>query len=136
MLVFAFSLLIIIPLVSLMNSEYQKNKAELDLAQSDEILNEIAATATDMYHAGYPSRETLEFMFPRGISQIQSQTVITAEGPVSELVFIFDRSGVRNSLIRTFHFEINTSLESRDGKRFIVVKAEEGNYVNITEDFR
>jgi hypothetical protein len=138
-LVFAFSLLIIIPLISLLHSEYWESKEILDESQAKEVLDEMALTIQNTYYAGYPSRTTLELYFPRGITDIRSITKVMSDGrTISELIFDFQKGGSISNLVQPFPFEISTNLTSTDGTRRILIKAQENKssqktFVNISD---
>lgn len=137
-LIFAFSLAIIVPLVSLMHSEYAESKQNLDESQAKQVLDQITIETHNVYYAGYPSRTTLELYFPKGIEEIDVTGVTVSGVEKSELVFKIIKGNTENSLVAVFPFRINVTLNTNDGKRKVLIKAEEEQertYVNIT-DFR
>jgi uncharacterized protein (UPF0333 family) len=137
LLVFAFSLIIILPLIYLLNSEYTENKGNLDQSQLRQIMDEISIATRNTYYTGYPSRTTLEFYFPRGIKTISS----TAAGSKSELVFVIDKSGTDVEIVESFPFVIETchsietipcynsgnteDIRTNSGRRRILIQAGE-----------
>ncbi len=132
-LVFAFSLLIILPIINILHSEYNQSKEQLDEAQAAKVLDEIYLAAQTTYYSGYPSRTTLELYFPRGISNVRSTTVDTAQGEKSELVFEIDTGIKHNNMVRLFPFKLNTTISPNEGNRRILIKAEQGDFINITD---
>jgi len=133
-LIFAFSLLIIIPTISLLHSEYIKSKESLGESQAKQVLDEITARATKVYYSGAPSRTTVEVFFPRGIRDVQSANFnVTETGAKSQLVFNMAKGTSSSEVIAVFPFNINVSLRDGAGKKRILIKAEESDYINITE---
>lgn len=136
-LIFAFSLAIILPLVSIMNSQYAENKGELDESQARQVLEDISLRVHETYYAGYPSRTTLDLYFPPNILIINSTIVSTGTGDKSELLFLFGIGQTESSIVHIFPFHVNATLRPGQGRRRILIKAEKdalGNgYVNITD---
>ncbi|MBD3163989.1 hypothetical protein GF323_02215 [Candidatus Woesearchaeota archaeon] len=130
-LVFAFSLVIIIPLINVLHSEYAKSKQNLDESQVAQMLDDISIAAYNTYYAGYPARTTLELYFPAGIRAINSTNIYTSKGEKSELVFHLRDKG--KEAIAVYPFNLSVEVSPSDGKRRIIIKAEKGNYVNITD---
>ncbi|MCK5281944.1 MAG: hypothetical protein KAK00_00915 [Nanoarchaeota archaeon] len=132
-LIFAFSLVIIIPFINMLHSEYSERKGNLDELHAKQIIGEIELVAQNVYYAGYPSRTTLKLIFPRGIIEISNKTISGAAGVKSELIFKTKAGSRENEILVIFPFPIHTTLSTRDGSRKILIKAERGNYVNITD---
>lgn len=136
-LIFSFSLALILPLIAIMNSQYAENKEDLDEAQATQVLDEIALRAHEIYYAGYPSRTTLNIYFPSGITSVNATTVTTTTGQKSELVFIVNWRQTESSIVQTLPFRVNASIRPGEGKRKILIKAEKDplgvSYVNITD---
>ena len=134
-LIFAFSLAIILPFISFMHSEYSKSKEDLDESQAKQVLDQIIVASHNTFYSGYPSRITLDLYFPRGIISITNQTTINEAVTKSELVFNFQKGSNINPLIGVAPFRIHCSLNTADGRRKVLIKAEEdaiGTYINIT----
>ena len=132
MLIFAFSLAIIIPIVSIMNTKYQESKQDLDIAQARIVLDEITAAAQKTFYAGYPSRTTLELYFPHGIKGIRSYNA-SSDRPRSEIEFNVSVGRGASSIHTVVPFIVNISIRPNEGRRKIIVKAEKADYINITE---
>ena len=132
-LIFAFSLLIIIPLIALIHSEYSESKGTLDVSQAKKILDDISVAAQSVYYSGYPSRTTLDMYFPIGLDNISYANVMTPSGAKSELVFIFKASGSYSNLVTVMPFRIDSSLGTHSGRRSVVIKVEQNGIVNITD---
>ncbi|MBR9699699.1 hypothetical protein GOV09_04545 [Candidatus Woesearchaeota archaeon] len=133
MLVFAFSLLILVPIISILQSEYSESKQTLDESQASQILNELAIAAQGRYYSGYPARTTLDLYFPRGIIELNSIVVDTDEGKKSEIFALIQRGRAEVKVTKTVPFAVNITLKNSDGRRKILIKAEKDNYVNITD---
>jgi hypothetical protein len=131
-LIFAFSLVIIIPIVNLMHEQYAQNKEELDESQARQVMDEMSIAMQNAYYAGYPSRTTLTIYFPDGIKSIGK---ITAEGDTARdtMIFTMSRGGEEVTLPQPLPFGINISLNPNDGKRKVLIKAEPTGYVNVTD---
>lgn len=133
-LVFAFSVVIIIPLINLMHTEYSRSKENLDQSQVARVLDDISMSVHNTYYSGFPTRTTLELYFPRGIDKINHTNIETAAGSKSELVFYLKLSqGREREAPRVFPFNISVNLQPNDGRRKVLIKAEKNNYVNITD---
>lgn len=135
-LVFAFSLIVIIPLINLMHSQYSESKDSLDESQARQVLDQIAMAAQTTYYSGYPTRTTLELFFPKGISDITHVSMQNNDIIKSELVFKSTRGSAKSDLVAVLPFNISVSLKTTDGKRRILVKAEQigdRTLVNITD---
>lgn len=136
-LIFAFSLAIVLPLIGVLNSQYIENKEYLDESQARDVLDEISLRAHETYYAGYPSRTTLDLYFPKGISSINVTEVITPTGTKSEMVFVVVRGQTSSSIVQVFPFKVNSTMWSGEGRRKIMIKAEKDEfgigYVNITD---
>lgn len=132
MLVFSFSLLIVLPLIMLLQSEYNQNKEVLNVAQARKVLDQISITAQKTYYAGPPSRNTLEVIVPAGVTNI-SVTNIDGANRKSELVITVDRGMDQDTLVDVLPFWINISLSPSSGTRKILLKAEDTRIINITE---
>jgi uncharacterized protein (UPF0333 family) len=98
-LVFAFSLLIILPVITLLHSEYSDSKQSLDQAQGRSILEDIAISAQETYYAGYPSRMTLTLFFPEGITNITYKVVDVSGITKSEFNMKILNNGIENELV-------------------------------------
>lgn len=138
-LVFAFSLIIIIPLINLMHSEYNQNKLDLDQSQAKQVLNEISLAAQNAFYSGYPTRTTLQSVyFPSEIQSITAMPSTVSGVTKSELVFKFRRGSADTDLVAgPFPFDISVSLKTAEGNRNILIKAEQNatglTYVTITD---
>lgn len=136
-LIFAFSLAVILPIIAIMNSQYAENKEDLDEAQATQILDEIALRAQEIYYAGYPSRTTVDTYFPPGIISVSAITITTTTGEKSELVFIVNWRQTESNIVQTLPFRVNATLRTGEGRRRILIKAEKDalgvGYVNITD---
>ena len=134
-LIFAFSLVIIIPLINYLYSEFQDNRQVLDTSQAQQVLDEISLKAQNTYYSGFPSRTTLEMYVPRGITSVESNW--NKSGTLrGELVFKVQQGSSSSDLVATFPFPINTSptpMQLLEGKRKIMIKVEWNSIVNITE---
>jgi len=129
-LVFAFSLAIILPVVHLLGGEYWNRKQELDQVQSKQILDEIALVVQDAYFAGYPTRTTMQLFFPDSVRGITTRHALTQFGDKTELIIELDRGG---SAVVVFDFNVTTELRNTTGRRNILVKVEKTGNVNLTE---
>src|SRR3989338_420035 len=126
LLIFGFSLIIVLPLISVLHSQYLEGKQDLDQSQLKQILDDISATAKNSYYAGPPSKATLTLYFPRGISEIETQqgTAGANEGKW-ELIIRFKRGATTVDLVENFPFEVDvTELSKTEGKRKIIISAE------------
>ncbi len=132
-LVFAFSLIIIIPIIGLLRENYMGDKEILDESQAKKVLDDIAIAAHSVYYSGYPTRTTLDLWFPRSLLRIHNYVVNTPQGVKSELVFITRRGTGESSMVALFPFRVNVTLTPREGRRKVMIKAEKAGYVNITE---
>ena len=132
MLIFAFSLMVILPLVILLQSEYNQNKEVLNVAQARKVLGQISITAQKTYYAGPPSRNTIEVVFPAGITNISSTNI---EGAVrrSEIIISVSRSGNEDTLVDVLPFWVNLSLSPSSGTRRLLLKTEDTRILNITD---
>jgi hypothetical protein len=134
MLITAFSLVIILPLANILNSEYMENKARLDEAQARNVLDDISIAAHNTHYAGYPSKTTLDIQFPAGVSNVSFANVVKGKATKSELVF-WIREG-ESELVAVFPFRIDASFSPRSGKKKLVIRAEKdavGEYINMTD---
>jgi hypothetical protein len=131
-LIFAFSLLLVIPFISIMNSEYLRDKNNLDEMQAKKILDEIQSASTSVYYSGYPSRTTLTMTFPRGINSIDSNIVNTVNGVKSEIVFSIDHIDTISNIVAVVPFAVNITVSQTEGKKSVLIKTEPSGIINIT----
>lgn len=110
-----------------------ERKGELDESQAKEVLDKIEIAATNIYYSGYPSRTTLDLIFPDGISSINNTQIFLPEGRKSVLIFITQRGSREDQLTAVFPFRTNATLTTTSGRKKILIKAEKGDYVNITD---
>jgi hypothetical protein len=98
--------------------------------------------AQKAYYSGYPTRTTLEVYFPKGITSITDVSKEMTGGIIkSELVFTIKRGSAESSLPAVLPFKIDAALRTTDGKRRVLIKAEQmrdannllKTYVNITD---
>ncbi len=130
-LIFAFSLIIIIPLVNIMQERYSESREDLSQSQAKHVLEEISIAAQNTFYAGYPSRTTLSLVFPKGIKNVTSRT--SADEMHSELIFTLRRGSGEVTIVQSFPFILNTSVTPTDGKRKILIKAEENGNTTIVD---
>jgi len=123
MMIFAFSLVIILPMIALLRSEYMDSKQSLDEGQAKKVLDDLTLAATEVYYSGYPSRTTLDVYFPAGVFNITNST---GNGK-SELIFkVGPNKEQTKELITVFNFNIEidpSMLPPRDGKKKILVES-------------
>jgi hypothetical protein len=140
-LVFAFCIAIIIPILSLARSEYMKNREIIDQSQAKQVLDQIALAAQTVHYGGFPTKTTLDVYFPKGLSEVSSNSIQTPPGSgiyKSEIFFKFIDSGTEITS-PTLQFEIrlgtdySPTLSTAEGKRKIIVRSDRekishGNY--------
>ncbi len=134
MLIFAFSMVVIIPLVTILHSQYSQNKQDLDEVQVKQIIDELSIAIQNTYYSGYPSRTTLEFYIPRALERIEK--VAAPNSVKHDLVFVLNRNNNEVEVVKTFPFGVNVSSllnPQREGRYKILISAEAAGYVNLTQ---
>ncbi len=132
LLVIAFSVVIILPVINYLYQEYDANRSEVYLDQMHQFSNELVFQAEKIYYQGFPSKTIVSAYFPPGIKSI----IINSSANFIEVLFdndfnppiVISRVPISGSL-KTFSGPHNVLLEVVDAGP----AGPEGDYVRISD---
>ncbi len=133
LLVVAFSVVIILPIIHFLYQEYDDNRSEVHTEHMVEVGRELVYQAERIYYQGAPSRTSVEAYFPPGLDMANINSTH------SFIEFSFD-GGYDPPLIVS-KVPINGSLRLFSGPHTIMLRVVDagpvgpvGDYVEITDE--
>ena len=130
LLVTAFSLAILLPIILLLNDKYSESSSEIQVQQMNEIAREIAYQADKIFIQGAPARTSFNAYFPGEIDYI------TVGGPASGQVIIFHHKHSDVIAVGDTHAQLQGTLRSFSGPHEIILSVNDaGTPSDRNDDF-
>jgi hypothetical protein len=106
--VFAFAIILTIPLILIFSVQTQNMQMDVSYAQTYRALSKICDSAEEIYFQGTPARKTIRITFPQGIQSITvNSTYIEASfyDGKTNITITKDTSAVLKGTLRSFSGE-------------------------------
>jgi hypothetical protein len=117
LVVFAFAIVLIIPLVLIYSVQTKNMQSDVANAQTYRLLSKISDSAEEIYFQGVPAKKTIRISFPKGINNI------TVNSTYIEATFYDGNNEI--SVTKDSSAFLKGSLRSFPGEHTITFTAEE-----------
>ncbi len=124
LLVFGFTMLLIVPLITVYISQQENIQTDVAVAQAERAIREIISTSEELYYMGVGSQKTVSINMPPRIIGVV----------IGENYVLFDMRGRSGAITvsQSTRANINGSIDTYEGKHTLVFK-NVGDRVEISE---